>query len=350
MLLAANFLFINANLHPLSEVTFTLLVLAGLRLILVPLTTDCDRHWATLLVFLGGLCFGLSIITRPAGLYLPLLCMAAVSVGGIASRKPIQAIAWPVLIALCSYLPAAAWIARNQHVFGLPRLTSTDAEMTVYYLGTAAYQLHHGISRKDAHTMICAEYGLSSFGDIHNFDVHGGDIREMYYPVKRRRSPVLMKYPQSTLCAGRSESPKRSGRITGPAWRALAMDWNPPGFGRMIKGDSNAWKTFFSNAPLLWAVVVWELTLSAGGILLACIAALIMARSPRGHKLGAWLLLLVAAYFSALPALSAFVASDRAALPAWPFILLLAAYSLDHWRKVKVEGQTDQAPSGLNIE
>jgi len=340
LLLGANFIFINANFEPLSEITFTLLVLAGLWLILGPLTTKCWGRSAALQSALGGLCLGLSIITRPAGLYLPLVCVVVVAIGSFGSRKPMQAWICPVLIALMSYLPAAAWMARNQHVFGVPRLTSTDAGMSVYYLGTGAYQIHHGISRQQAEEMICAEYDLPSNSDLHNCDVYGGDLREMYYQVKSAARPVLMKYPAATLCAGAIGIAKALGSHTGSSLAgAFAMEWNPPGFGQLIKGDSNAWKTFFSNPVVLWAIVAWELALSAGGILFAFVGALIMMRRPYSHNLGAWLLLLVAAYFCAMPALSAFVASCRAAIPAWPFILLLAAFALDRmWKKYpKVE-------------
>jgi len=335
ILLAVNFIFIDANLKPLSEVTFTLLVLAGVRLILEPLTSkpltsNDSGHSAAWQVSLSGLCFGLSIVTRPVGLYLPILCLAALTVSGLASRKPIRTMVWLVLFAVCSYLPAAGWMVRNQQVFGLPRLTSTDAEISVYYLGTAAYQIHHGISREEAHAMIRAEYGLGSFRDLHNFDVYGGNIRDLYYPAKRAAVPILKKYPAATVGAGAIGVAKALSGHTGSSLaNALALEWHRPGFGRLVKGDKEALKVFFSNNPLLWTVVVWELVLNFASLLLAVFAVLVMVLHPTRHKLCEWLLVLFAAYFCAMPALYAFVASCRAATPAWPFILLLAASAVD---------------------
>ncbi|WP_167546886.1 ArnT family glycosyltransferase [Stieleria maiorica] len=332
LLFALNFIFVFANLRPLSEVTFTLLALGGVRYVLVSLDSSGDDRRLSASLLIAAILFALCILTRPAGLYLPLLCIAAVAVNGISRRKYFATAVQVTLFALVVYLPAYAWTWRNHRATGLAKLTSTDVGMPVYYLGAAAYQIHHGVDREEALQMIQNEFQIPSNHELHNHDFVGGNLSEKYFSVKQAVRPVLKKYPIATIQAGTTGILRAVGSHTAAnSALALAMEWNPPGFGRLVKGDQQAFRDVFKNSLALVGIVVWQLMLSGMTLAFAALTALLMLRHPMRYRLSAWLVLLAAGHFLVMPALSAFVASSRAAVPLWPFALVLAADTMSRF-------------------
>src|SRR5262249_10545714 len=105
-----------------------------------------------------GAVLGLAVLTRPTGLYLPLILVGIELV--VAFRRRSQLLAQQALILLfVSGMFVTPWIIRNYVLFGVPRLTSTESLNLLYGAGASAYSVQHKVPLEEAQWMIHTEFG-----------------------------------------------------------------------------------------------------------------------------------------------------------------------------------------------
>lgn len=187
------------NLQPMSECLFLFLCVAGLFIVLPLLRKDeqpvkvdsiCKK------LFFGGILLGLAVLTRPSGLYLPIILLPFLLL--FFYRRQMR---WLVNIAvlliflLASYLPVGMWIVRNAIVFGTPALSRTQSIMLVYYTGASAWQVHYGTTLGEAQELIQKTYQLPSHLEVHNPSVSKMSPEEMERKLKTHQREILLKYP-----------------------------------------------------------------------------------------------------------------------------------------------------------
>ena len=173
---------VTLNFQAMSELLFLFLLLLSVSQTIRVLGPGV-RHRA-FHAFAAGALLGFSILARPAGLYLPVMIAAYLFVAGAWSRG------WPraAHLALVYLLGATAvvtpWVVRNQVVFDLPKLTTNDTLVLVYFTGAGAYQVHHGVECDAAQRMIAQEFHLRPPEDMWNY--HNLDTGGEFYPLLTR--------------------------------------------------------------------------------------------------------------------------------------------------------------------
>lgn len=107
--------------YVLTESVYTFLLVASVVALILAIR---DRLKLTALA--SGILFGLANLTRPAGLFIPLLLLAI----GVAVRKN----TWKYLLLFCvaSFIPIMPWASRNMNSLGKPIMTSTLTGANLY--------------------------------------------------------------------------------------------------------------------------------------------------------------------------------------------------------------------------
>lgn len=331
LLVAADLSLIVLCFESMSECVFNLL--ATMAVIWwareVYLSSDRPaRHWSALGI---GALLGVSILTRPAGLYLPLVMSGVWVVLAVARRRPRLAVHALILL-VASYLPVIPWIARNYAVFGAARLTTADPINLVYFAGAGAYATHHQITLTEAQEIIRKEHDLASLGESNNFWVSDREVTRIDSELRAASPKVLLKYPgalcrASLIGIGKALIAHNAGTLSEMA----GSKWVSPGLGTAFRGDVKTFASRLSrNDPVPVAVFVWELLFALALPVFAVLGAAIgVARPPL--RLPAVCLLLIAAYYTLTIAVVGLDAYARHRSPLIPLMCLLAALALT-WR------------------
>ena len=145
------------NFEPMSEALFLCLATTAAFTSLELLWSTAISKWRAVL---AGLILGLAILTRPTGLYLPVVLML---LGGFESwRQRTWRPVWiSLIIALTTAVVIVPWIARNFVVFGLPKLTNADSINLAYYSAAGALCVEENLSVEQAQQRIRQSYGLA---------------------------------------------------------------------------------------------------------------------------------------------------------------------------------------------
>jgi 4-amino-4-deoxy-L-arabinose transferase-like glycosyltransferase len=308
------------NVQAMSEITFLFLLTAGVLVLTLGLPTSRTPCRFDLT---AGLLLGLATLVRPAGLYLPVLLAAVLAVVAARSegfrRAVRRSLTFVAGVAVC----VAPWMARNYVVFGTPTLTTNDTIVLVYFTGAGAYQIHHGVDRETASTMIAQEFGLHPPEDMWNYHATGDSPADMDRQARRAVIPILTRYPLD-LCFSCSLGLVKSffSHDAGTWAQILNLPgWTAPGTGGLLTLRGDAWGRLLGNHPFLIVVFLTQLLLSAALVVLATAGAV---RSVRlGNATGSVVLCLFG-FFVLVCAASGVDAYTRFSAPILPFACVLA--------------------------
>ena len=324
LLAATDLMSTTYNFSALTEPLFSLFVLLALTLLLPRLVPardpPPDRPGAWVL---GGLALALATLTRPAGLYLPLLAAVAALwlVGRRAGWRPAVRAAGLVLVP--SLLLVGGWIARNERLFGVARVSSVDAVGTVHMAGAGAYQLHHGVERPEAQAMIVEEFGVPTLLEVQNPWLTELDEREIDARLRAAGPEILARYPGDLIRSSVLGLIKGSLSHNVPALAYLhGREWTPPGLGELARLRGAALRRLASNHPALIGAFFWQIGHALATLLLAAIGLWRLALSSEHRRL-LLLVVVVLAYFGAGMALFGVDAYYRSRMPLLPLLFLL---------------------------
>jgi hypothetical protein len=324
-LLAVDPLLACYNFQPMSEMLFLVLLLGSMVLVL-PVILAPGRAPGGLgrRLIVGAVLLSLTILTRPAGMYLPFVLAAACLGVGWSHGFGLQALRTTMLLLLVSLAPAAAWAARNAVVFGVPRLSNVDAIVRVYFFGAGAYQVRHGISLEEAQQAISEEYGITPSPAAHNPHACELDVKAVDAEMRAAAPRVLAKYPRDLLCASAIGLLKAGVAHPGAELAAmLGRQWYAPGTSSLLLHPGVALRSLARNGPALSIVFLWQLAEVAAGVGFATIGIL-WAVKKREMRAAAVTLLLVLAYFCLVAATQGYEACDRMRIPALPWLYAFA--------------------------
>ena len=282
------------NFEPMSESLFlclaTTAVFASLGLL-----------WSTAIstgrAVLAGLVLGLAILTRPTGLYLPVVLML---LGGFESwRQRTWRPAWiSLIIALTTAAVIVPWITRNYVVFGLPKLTNADSINLAYFSAAGALCVEENLSVEQAQQQIRQSYGLARFIEcmdhwtaprpVAEID---RELRHAGIDVIRRHLPAWLESScRGVLKAGISHN-------TGTFAEMFGQEWHNPGMEALFRFRlADFQHNLQKNPPVLLLTFGYETIFAVLVILLAAMGLLAGWRSPtfRGPTLA---LAVVALYY-----------------------------------------------------
>ncbi len=273
----------------------------------------------------AGALLGLAILTRPAGLYLPLLFCGVLAVAGWRRQGAARGVRLAAILLLPPVILAGSWMLRNQRAFGVFRLSSVDTVAAVYMAGAGAYQVEHGLPRQEAMERMARDFDLPSQLEVQNPWIGEGGAAENDARLRAALPRILARYPKSLALSTAAGLAKGSlSHATEVLSVLLGREWDPPGLGALLRLRGDALRRLAGNGAIPAGAFLWQL-LHALLVLAAAAAGLWMTqRAGRpGPELILVLLLLLYAY--AGMALFGVDAYYRARLPVLPWLYLLAA-------------------------
>ena len=318
----------SLNFQAMSDIAFVTFVLAGLYFTLPTLfpkdNTETLSFWR---LIPGGLGLSAAILTRPTGLYLPIVILLCYAIKLLFFRKNlIRSAAYALTFFVCSYSLAGLWMFRNYQTFGIFTLSGNENIVMVYYTGGGAWQTEFKCTLSEAQEKIQKEYNLPSDEICHNADAFGKDPAEIDRQLKACKRDVLLKYPISLIKSAMIGVPKSLiAHETGIFATLTKQDWQ--GAGKL-----------FSNSPILIIIFVWsvlfQVIVICGGVI-GIIGSWFKNRDMR------WAIFCsagIAAYFILTMGLSGADCCARYRLPLMPIIIVFAAITLTTlWEKCKAD-------------
>src|SRR5262249_18994212 len=161
-----------------------------------------------------------------------------------------RAVLGSVAMLLAFAIPVAPWVCRNAVVFGLPRLTTADAIMTVYFAGGGAYEIEHNITLDQAQDRIATEYDLPPPHVTNHHWVSSIPVKEMDRRLRSVQSGVLLKYPvalvESSVLGILKAHISHNVAVLGYLW---GIPWGASS--RADSSTGNRLQCILSNDPLL---------------------------------------------------------------------------------------------------
>ena len=316
----------SLNFQAMSDIAFVTFVLVGLYFTLPTLfpkdNTEAPSFWR---LIPGGLGLSAAILTRPTGLYLPIVILLCYAIKLLFFRKDlIRSAAYALTFFVCSYSLAGLWMFRNYQTFGIFTLSGNENIVMVYYTGGGAWQTEFNCSLTEAQEKIQKEFNLPPDVVCQNSDSFGKDPAEINRQLKACKRDVLLKYPISLIKSAMIGVPKSLiAHETGIFATLTKQDW---------QGTSK----LFSNSPILILIFVWsvlfQITVICGGVI-GILGSWFKSRDLR------WAIFCsagIAAYFILTMGLSGADCCARYRLPLMPIIIVFAAIALTTlWEKFK---------------
>lgn len=325
-LFALDALIWSLDFQAMSDIAFVTFVLVGLYFTLPTFfskdKTQTPAFWR---LIPGGLGLSVAILTRPTGLYLPIVIFLCYAIKTLFSRANlIRSSAYALIFFVCSYSLAGLWMFRNYQTFGIFTLSSNENIVMVYYTGGGAWQTEFNCTLSEAQDKIQKEFNLPPDVECQNADAFGKDPAEIDRQLKACKRDVLLKYPFSLIKSALIGVPKSLiAHETGIFAQLTKQDW---------RGAEN----LFSNSPILVLIFIWsvlfQIIVIFGG-LTGIVFCWIKSRASR------WIIFCtagIAAYFVLTMGLSGADSCARYRLPLMPILIAFAAVALTSlWEKFK---------------
>jgi 4-amino-4-deoxy-L-arabinose transferase-like glycosyltransferase len=314
------------NFQAMSEVVYVFLLSIS-ALVLLPCILGKVKGRASSFLF-GGLLLGLATHVRPAGLYLPLVYVIAILAVGLLKKLYQQCLVNAILVISGSMLLLMPWIVRNWVVFGMPRLTTNDTIVLVYFAGAGAYQFHHEVDLQTAQRMITQEFGLRPPQEMWNSWTSDFSQKEMDDQARSVMPAILGKYPLDLIKASAIGILKASvSHNTGDLAFMLGKEWRGPELGRVLRFDPVAISRLFGNHIGLILVFTWEVLHAALVLMLAGFGLLWIVRIREQRMMG-FILLFLVSFFVGILGISGLEAYARFRSPIMPLAYVAAGTAL----------------------
>ena len=295
----------SLNLQAMSDVAFLFFLSLGVFWTfpaLFPTELSGEPKAPKLSSVAGGLAFALAILTRPSGLYVPVVLLLAALCGWLFRQKPRWAAVGLMLVGAA--LPVAGWMARNAAVFGKFALSGNQNIVMVYYTGGGAWQMAEGGTLDEAQKRIEEEFHLPPCVVCHNPEAFGGDPAEIDSRLAAAKRKVLLRYPKDLVLSS--------------------------GIGVVKSLAAHETRTLeeITHSSGLRAVFVWSMVFQGAMLLLAALFVLFrlpaLWRFARQNPAFTLAILGVAAYFLLTMMLSGMDCCARYRLPLMPIVYILA--------------------------
>ncbi len=336
LFLATDLMLSISNFEAMSEPLFLALVLGATYFILPTLLGAKNCGFGS--IASGGILLALAILARPAGLYVPFIFAVLSLMLGCYRRRVIYHTALAGLLLGVTLTPVVAWMARNNAVFSVNRLTHADAIMLAYFTGAGAYQVEHGLSLEEAQERISTEFNLSPPNITNNHWLTEKPIAQMDQELRAAVPEILAKYPRSLVISSLLGSAKATFSHNVRAFADMTgQTWSAPGTGPLLRGDPDAFRRLGENAPFLIGAMIWQM---AHNLItwLCVLVGVVMALRNRQFRSFSLCLLMLLVYFYLTVAIVGLEAFYRSRTPHLPYLFAfagLAVAALAH-RFVKV--------------
>ena len=317
------------NFQAMSEILFLFFLMLGLTLTVPVIFKKIDNRPLVRLIF-GGIALSLAILTRPAGLYIPLILVVSAILWELYKRESLyKTFVYSGTLFLCGYFLVGVWMYRNYRQFGTFAITGNDKITMVYYTAGGAWQVHHKCTLEEAQKMIEQEYHLPPVDVCHNINRFEITPQEIDAQMKACRWDALLKYPDSLVISVLTAIPKSlSAHETGLFAYIINQTWVPPGMSN-LKNPVTFCKLLFKNSMLLSFIFIWSMIFQAVVVLAGVIAYFSILAKYRKEYGGVLLMLfLYTGYVFASLGLFGVDCVARYRLPLMPILIVFAAIAI----------------------
>lgn len=290
------------------------------------------RHAAGL-----GLMAGAAILTRPAGLYLPVIVVVATLLAGWIWRRRVRsALVWSVVFLLVTAAVITPWIVRNARVHQFPRLTNADTINLLYFSAAGCYAEERGITLQDAQAQLAERFAVPTLRETNNFWVVPG-MRLADVDARQRAAAKVVVGERPIACArstakgiGKSLLSHNAGILA----HAAGLSWTPPGLGSLLSGHVGTFiDKWWQNPVVLQLAFLLELTIAVLMLAAVPLAALTFRRD-RTLRLPIACLVLVIGYHLltiAVVGLDAYYRFRSTLEPVWFVLGALGLVTMTSW-------------------
>ena len=287
------------------------------------LTAEKEHRFSWLLALGGGLCLGIAALTRPVGLYPPVLILPFAR-----NRWHIATVGFAAAV-----LP---WFLRNWLIYGFPFFSTVEWVNMAYYNGAAVVSAEKGITLRQADILIFNEasekngWGLLARDedDIWAFEEDPGKWRTLarvgFGHILRNPALYLSEHLKGTAGLLGPVHPYRLPAVYGQNlfMRGKRVGSGPELFRLLVKkGPAALVGRIFEGLPW-WGTGFW---IAALVYQLALYALAILGFIRNRREPFAWLLLITALYFVLIPGP---MAVPRMRHPADALLVMLAGMFL----------------------
>lgn len=341
LLFVWNAVLISQSFESMSESLFILLATAGSYAFIATLHEAKSGGFSRGKLLLSGTLIGLCILTRPTGLYLPVVLIFAA--GGAWAMRPQLKLPWLRLgwLILPVFIAVFPWLLRNQVTFGLFRLSTVDAINMVYYAGAGPIEWRQGISLDRAQEQISREYRLASNLDYHNPWQTSQSIKQLDDAIRSQSKRILFHDPAALVASSLIGICKSFlGHSANVLIEMTGQTWQSPGMGNLLRGHLGEFGRQAAKNPG-WVVAAFAIQTLQGFLFLPFFLlglALMLWRLRRDIQ--AWPYLGLTAYYLLTIALGGMDATARFKTVLLPLGHVLAVYAvMTLWDKFRRRNQ-----------
>ena len=273
---------------------------------------------------MGAVLLGLAILTRPAGLYFPLIFALIILARGAGANGFGTAVRKAALLILFSLSLVGGWVARNNSVFSLRHLTNNDAIVLVYFAGAGGYQMKYGLNLQEAQARISHEFQLPPPEVTFNHWITDQPVAEMDAALRGAVRAVLFNHPFGVIAGCVRGIVKASFSHNMSLFSVmLGRDWIATGSGSGSSADASLGRVF-QNGPFMAFGFFWQLLHCFVTYCLSVYGMVVALRARHQRFRVALLLAAILSYCFLTVAIVGPDAYYRFRTPHMPFIFMLA--------------------------
>lgn len=305
-----------------------------------------DGRWSRGHAIGLGLMAGVAILTRPAGLYLPVaLVLATLLFSWFWRRRLRPAAGWSAVFLLTTGIVVAPWIVRNAAVHQFPRLTNADTINLLYFAAAGCYAEEQGIPLQDAQARVAERFSVPTLRETNNFWVVPG-IRLAQVDDRQRAAARVLIAERPIACV--RSTTKGIGKSllshnTETLAHAAGLTWTPPRLGAAVSGDLMTFAAGLSrNSLILQLVFALEIAIAVGMLIGVALAAWVWLRD-RSVRLLVLSVVAVVAYHLltiAVVGLDAYYRFRTTLEPVWFVLATVGLVTATAWLRNRRRVQT----------
>ena len=326
---------ISLNFQAMSESVFLLIFLGSIYCFLRAFRMENNLNKNRIYIIVASTLLSLSILTRPAALYFPLVLLPFMIVKFRCNIKKMLinlALTYGIL-----FLLICPWYIRNYKTYGLLKISNAASINLLHFAAAGVYQLKYKISRNEAESMIIKKYNVPSLSEMNNFWLSKMPVNIMDELATKAGLKIILDNPVLFLRATLIGITKAfiSHNAADFAY-IFNSHYVRPGLRSIIKKQPQvAVKRLLENEYLIIAILVYQILVNVLTILLFLISGVYIVFYKR--ELPSMILLSCILYFLATVAIVGIDAYSRHRYPIVPFVLITISVWMNYvYRRCKL--------------
>jgi hypothetical protein len=239
----------------MAEIFFNFLTVASMYFFVLFVKKYKTGTFSSLvsIIFLTSMFTAINVLARPAT---KLHIFLFIVVGILFLRESLR----KKLIYSCLFLVfylifVTPWLIRNKEVFGRFEFSNSQSINLIFWAGSSAFAMKHGLDVYDAQNLVSQEYNIPTYEQALNPWSYGQDPSTNEEKMKSVLSKILYKYPDKVVLGALIGFCKSHlSHNTDLFAEQFGMQWIPPTLSNLYKGKIGL---FFDNLSQNHAVLIF---------------------------------------------------------------------------------------------